>query len=47
MEQNKEAFNKLEECKKEINKLRGILNQLNEQKEEWFQEKGKYKQKYF
>ena len=41
MEQNKnkKLFEQLGKCKKEISELRNQLNQVNEQKESWFEKK--------
>jgi uncharacterized coiled-coil DUF342 family protein len=39
MEQKKDSIRKINQHKKEINKLRGILNQINEQKEASFRKK--------
>ena len=42
MEQKKELFDKLNKCKTEITELKSTLNQLNDQKEEWFEKKSSY-----
>lgn len=42
MEERKELLQKLEECKKEINELRTSLNQIDQEKENWFSTREKY-----
>lgn len=40
--EKKELFRKLNECRAEINKLKTTLNEIDEQKENWFSKKEKY-----